>query len=450
MMKLPATAFILLAATATFAQQASAPPPLALTHVTIIDTSGGPPQPDMTVLLRDGRIASIEKSASAAVPADAEVVDARGHFLLPGLWDMHVHLSWTSASALPVFVANGVTGVRDLGGRLGQLDDWRTRIAAGLLVGPRIYRAGPMLNGRSFNPLQMVPGGPDETCGVVRALKQVEVDFLKTHRRLPRDSYFALIDEAKKQDLAVVGHIPMEVTPEEASDAGQASLEHTETLFEGTFSANLKEGELPEAIRRFRTDGSAEKLFARFVQNKTVVTPTLVAYRSIFATIDPSYPPDPHSRYVARSYKEAARQRAQAGTPEEIHMFTHTFAEMREVVRLMNRAGVTLVTGSDTAGPRIPGFTLHDELALLVESGLTPQQALQAATLNPARLLKKEADFGTVEAGKLADLVLLDANPLDDIRNTQKISAVILGGRLFRRADLDALLRDAEAQASKN
>jgi hypothetical protein len=128
------------------------PQPLALTHVTIIDTTGGPPQPDMTVVIRDGRIASIEKSASAAVPKGAQVVDARGKFLIPGLWDMHVHLSWTTASALPALVANGVTGVRDMGGRLSELDDWRTKIAAGLLVGPRIVRAGPILNGKKFNP----------------------------------------------------------------------------------------------------------------------------------------------------------------------------------------------------------------------------------------------------------------------------------------------------------
>src|SRR5687767_3727303 len=169
---------------------------IAFTHVTVIDTAGGPPRADMTVVVRDGRIATVEQGGAA--PKGAKVVDGRGQFLIPGLWDMHVHLSWTTASALPVLVANGVTGVRDLGSNLGQLDDWRTRIAAGVITGPRIVRAGPILNGQKFNQYQLVTGTPEESRGVARALKQVDVDFLKVHRRMPRESYFALIDEARK------------------------------------------------------------------------------------------------------------------------------------------------------------------------------------------------------------------------------------------------------------
>jgi imidazolonepropionase-like amidohydrolase len=194
------------------------PPPLAITHVTVVDVTGGPSQPNMTVIVRAGRIASIERSSEGSLPKDLLVVEGRGKFLIPGLWDMHVHVSWTTASALPVLVATGVTSVRDLGGRLGQIDEWRALIAAGVLTGPRILRAGPILNGKAFNPLQMVPGTPDESRGVVRTLAQVGgVDFVKVHRRLPRDVYFAVIDEATKQGLTVVGHIPIEVTPAEAT-----------------------------------------------------------------------------------------------------------------------------------------------------------------------------------------------------------------------------------------
>ena len=445
----PQVLALLLLAAAPPGRQPAAVPSVAITHVAIIDTTGGPAQTDMTVVLREGRIARIEKGAGVAVGKDMQLVDGRGKFLLPGLWDMHVHLSWTTSSALPLLVANGVTGVRDMGGRLGELDDWRTRIAAGLITGPQIIRAGPILNGKSFNPLQMVPGTPEESRGVVRALKQVGVDFIKVHRRLPREVYFAVIDEAKKQELAVVGHIPMTVTPEEASDAGQASLEHTETLFEGTFSAGLKEGELPDAIRRFRAEG-AEALFARFVKNETAVTPTLVGWRSIVEAADPSSPPDPRRRYVALSLREAAQKQAQPVSAAELAEVKRTFAELREVVRQINRSGVTLMAGTDIAGPRVPGFSLHDEQALLVEAGLTPLQALQAATLTPARFLGKADDLGTVESGKLADLVLLEASPLDDLRNTQRITAVVVGGKLLRRGDLEALLRKAERMANRN
>lgn len=413
--------------------------------MTIIDTAGGPAQPDMTVLIRAGRIASVEKPGEGAGNG-AQVIDGRGKFLVPGLWEMHVHLSWTTEGALPVLVANGVTGVRDMGGLLGSIDELRAKIALGRLTGPRIVRAGPTLNGKAFNPLQLALVTPEEARGVVRTLKHVGVDFLKIHRRLPRDTYFALIEEAKRQSLPVAGHVPMTVTPEEASDAGQVSLEHAETLFEGTFSARVAQGGLPVAIERFRAE-TAPKLFARFVKNGTAVTPTLSAYRSILEAQDPCSRPDPRRRYVAGSLQEQSRKVVGAASAEELAEAKLMFAELREVTRQMHRFGVTLMAGTDLALGRIPGFGLHDELALLVEAGLTPLEALQAATLTPAKVMQKTGDLGTIEKGKLADLVLLDANPLEDIRNLQRIAAVVLAGKLLRRADLDALLREAEAAA---
>jgi imidazolonepropionase-like amidohydrolase len=413
---------------------------LAITHVTVINPADAEPRRDVTVVIRDGRIVEIGNTT----PSDAKVVDGRGKFLIPGLWDMHVHLSYTTASALPLLIANGVTTVRDLGSKLPEIDDWRARIGAGVLVGPRILRVGPILNGKSFNQYQMVAGNPDETRGVARALKEVGVDFLKIHRRLPRDSYFALIDEAKHLGIDVVGHIPMTVSPEEASDAGQVTIEHTETLFEGTFAAALKDKDkLPDAIRKFR-ETDADKLFARFVKNHTVVDPTLAAWAPV---TDPAAKDDPRLRYVAASAKKIAPPPMSA---EELQGMRDTVAEFREVVRQMHKDGVTLVTGTDIAATRIPGFTLHAELANLVECGLTPLEALRAATLTPAIVTHRANDLGTIETGKIADLVLLDANPLDDIRNTEKIRAVIVGGRLFRRADLDALLRQAEELAARN
>ncbi|HYS53078.1 MAG TPA: amidohydrolase family protein [Thermoanaerobaculia bacterium] len=411
---------------------------LAITHVAVINPGEATPRRDVTVVVRDGRIAEVGN----AVPADAEVVDGRGKFLIPGLWDMHVHLSWTTWSALPLLVANGVTTVRDMGSALSEIDDWRARIAAGALVGPRILRVGPILNGKSFNKYQMVPGNPDATRGAARTLKFIGADFIKIHRRFPRDSYFALLDEAKQLGIDVVGHIPMTVTPEEASDAGQVTIEHTETLFEGTFSAALK-GKLSDAIRQFR-ESDADKLFARFVKNHTVVDPTIGAWNVV---VDPGAKNDPRLRYVAASIKKAPLPSLSA---EELAEMRELVPEYREVVRQMHRNGVTLVAGTDIAATRIPGFTLHDELASLVECGLTPLEALRAATVTPAIVTHREKDLGTIESGKIADLVLLDANPLEDIRNSERIAAVIVGGRLFRRADLDALLRQSEELAAKN
>ena len=388
--------------------------PIAITHVGVVDLDEGRIVPDQTVIVRDGRIESVGRSG-AKVPKGATQVDGRGKFLLPGLCDMHVHLSWTTASALPLLVANGVTCVRDLGSDLAGIDAWRAEI---------------------------VTGPPEEARGIVRALKQVGVE-IKVHRRVEREAYFAIADEAKKQGLPLVGHIPMTVTPEEASDQGQL-IEHTETLFEGTFSAALEPGALPAAIARFRSEGAAA-LFARFVRNHTPVTPTLVPWRHLLAHPDPLS--DPRMRYVARSLKEA-QKRAPPMSAEDRAELEQTYAEYRAVVGQMNRAGVVLLAGTDIAAARIPGFFLHDELGALVEAGLSPLQALRAATSNAAAILRK--DIGAVAPGKLADLVLLDGNPLERIENTNRIRAVVVAGKLLRRSDLDRLLRLGEEMASRN
>lgn len=410
---------------------------IAITNVTVIDTAAGQSLRDRTVVIEGNRVASITADAA---PKGATIVDGRGKFLIPGLWDMHVHISWTRPSALPVLVATGVTGVRDLASNFTEIESWRTRIESGDLAGPRIFRVGPILNGKSFNKYQMVPGNPENTRGVARLLKFLEVDFIKVHRRFERESYFALLDEAKKLGIDVVGHIPMSVTPEEAVNGGQATIEHVVTLFEGTFSAALGDRNFSEAMREWRAK-SGDALFARFVANNTAFDPTLIAYR-------PEEMPQSLNRYVARSMLDEGAKRKKP-TSEETAKGQQMFAEFKEVVRQANRAGVLIVTGSDIAAERVPGFTLHEELALLVECGLTPMQTLQAATVNSAKAMKKK-DVGVIAPGAFADVVLLDADPLIDIHNTLRIGAVIANGRLFRRADLDALLREAVAQAAKN
>jgi imidazolonepropionase-like amidohydrolase len=357
---------------------------------------------------------------------------------------MHVHLTATTESALPLLVATGITNVRDMGGRLMQIDDWRSRIAAGILVGPHIIRVGPTMNGKSFNSFQMVPGGPEATRGAIRALHFIGVDAIKVHRRLPRDSYFAAVDEAKKLGIPLVGHIPMEVTPSEASDAGQATIEHTQTLFEGTFSANLQESELPGAISKWLASSEADALFAKFVKNGTWVTPTLEGYLEMAKLADPSVPQDPRYRYVAASQRKEYEPQLKAMSPKDLRALN---AALEEATARMHQAGVMLLAGTDAAGPRLVGFSLHQELGKI---GMTPAEALQTATLNPARALGKTADFGTVEAGKVADLVVLDGNPLDRIENTERIAVVVLRGKLYQRSDLDQLLAEAERLAAQN
>jgi len=360
---------------------------------------------------------------------------------------MHVHLTATTESALPLLVATGITSVRDMGGRLMQIDDWRSRIAAGILVGPHIIRVGPTLNGKSFNAFQMVPGGPDATRGAIRALQFIGVDAIKVHRRLPRDSYFAAADEAKKLGIPLVGHIPMEVTPAEASDAGQVTIEHTQTLFEGTFSANLQEAELPGAIEKWLASSEADALFAKFVRNGTWVTPALEGYVEMANLADPSVPRDPRYRYVASSQRKEFEPQLKTLSPMGLRTLN---AALEEATARMHRDGVMLLAGTDAAGPRLVGFSLHQELVEMVKIGKTPAEALQTATLNPANALGKTADFGTIEPGRVADLVMLDGNPLAHIENTQRIAAVVLNGKVYGRPELNRLLTDAEQLAAQN
>jgi len=419
---------------------------LVIAYVTVIDVSTGKALPDRNVVIQGDRITAVEDGTSQPEEG-ATIIDGHGKFVIPGLWDTHVHLTSTTECALPLLVATGITNVRDMGGRLMRIDDWRSRIAAGILVGPHIVRVGPTLNGTSFNSFQMVTGGPEATRGAIRALQFIGVDAIKVHRRLPRASYFAAADEAKKLGIPLVGHVPIEVTPAEASDAGQATLEHTQTLFEGTFSTTLQEAELPGAIERWLASSEADALFAKFVRNGTWVTPTLEGYVEMANLADPSVPRDARYRYVASSQRREFEPQLKAMSPKDLRALA---GALEDATARMHRDGVMILAGTDAAGPRLVGFSLHQELIEMIKIGMTPAEALQTATLNPARAFGKAADFGAVEPGRVANLVLLDGNPLDRIENTQRIAAVVLDGKAYQRPELDRLLVEAERLAAQN
>ena len=423
--------------------------PLAIHDVTLIDGAGAV-LPRRTVVVAGDRVSSI-RQATDPLPANARAVDGRGRFLIPGLWDMHVHLSYTKASALPALLANGVTSVADMGGLLREIDEWRAAIANGTIPGPRIYRAGPVLNGRPFAFQQFVVNSGPEARAAVRALHKAGGDFIKTHRAMLRDAHYGVAEEARDLGLAHCGHIPQVVTPEEASDSGQRTFEHVATLFEGTFSAGLAEGELARAIARFRTSGEAARLFAKMAKNGTWVTPTLVVSEAAPRMREPVA--DPRDVYVSQSARKISEdlrvKYKDTLTPQQLARWRAEYAELLPVVGEMHAAGVGLLTGTDLASAVVyPGFSVHDELALLVQAGVPAAEAIHAGTRNPARALRLN-EVGTIQPGKAADMVLLDADPLADIRNTRRIRAVVSNGRLYDRPALDALLATARAQAAR-
>ncbi len=439
---------------------------VAITHVNVIDATGAPVQANMTVIVEGSRISAIGKSDAIPLPKQAKIVDGRGKYLIPGLWDMHVHEifgAWLpeNEKITPVlFVANGVTGVRDMGGDLEPLKKWRSRIAEGKLLGPRMIISGPMLDG----PVPQFPSSAPVKDGaegrrIVDELQKGGADFIKIQSLVPRDGYFAAADEAKKIGIVFAGHVPDKVRATEASNVGQKSIEHLTGVFEG---CSAVEDELMAAPRgpgrgKFLSTydpARAKALIALFAKNQTWQVPTLYWERGEWLIEQTNAGPDPLLKYAPAVWRDRSWPMFTTGIEKDwstdpIADREAFFQAELKIVGEMNKAGVPILAGTDTAaGVRVyPGFSLHEELELLVKAGLTPMEALQAATLNAGKFLGL-GDSGTIEKGKRADLVLLDADPLLDIKNTRKIRSVVLAGRYFSRTDLDRLLAQVETEAA--
>jgi len=456
---------VIAALAASCRAQSSTSSTLIIHDVTVIDATGTPAKPHQTVIVREGKIEAIDSSGGGfGGKLPGTHVDGTGKFLIPGLWDMHVHMvfgDWFPRGkevTLPLFIAKGITGVRDMGGELEVLQQWRKEISAGTLMGPRIVMSGPMLDGPQPRfPSSIAIKTPEDGRRAVDDLKRRGADFIKLQSLIPREAVFAIADEAKKQGIPFVGHVPDAVRASEASNAGQTSFEHLIGIFEG--SSPLED----EFIKGTKTEKQflstydakrAEALFTLLAKNHTWQCPTLVWERggNLIDQID--FARDTRAKYVPAYWKDVTWKRF---TDEIEHDFNTDDLATRqrfvskelEVVNAMHRAGIPFLAGTDTPpGAYIfPGFSLHEELQRFVAAGFTPMEALQTATLNPAKFVGMEDRLGTIEKGKLVDLVLLNANPLDDIRNTQKIEAVIVNGRYLSRAKLDNMLAGVEEAA---
>lgn len=447
-------------------------PALVFTHVTVVDVASGRAKPDTTVVVGGARIVALDRSGKVKVPRGGQVIDASGKFLIPGLWDMHAHsltdnrYKWV----FPLLIANGVTGVRELGTDLPyeRINQIRREILEGKLLGPRFGAAtARILDGKgSAINVPMVVETADEARRLVREYHRHGMDFIKPYNLLSREVYLAIVDEAKRQKIPFAGHVPFSMTAAEVSDLGQISIEHFTDIFlscsrdeaklrrerqELAKTSPVGPGPLIETKAAATYDErKAAALFARFARNGTWVCPTIVFYLPVI-TEESKRASDDRLKYIPAPTEERWRNQLKQRT-ESVNLSDRKALHPKrlEIVRLMHRTGVRLLAGTDILNPYLyPGFSLHDELELFVEAGLSPLEALRTATINPARFFGREKEFGTVERGKLADLVLLEASPLEDISNTRRISAVVAGGRYLSKETLQKLLAEAEAAANR-
>ena len=456
-----------------------APKPLVFQHVTVIDATGASPQLDRCVIINDARIVAISKSNCSHIPPEAEVVDATGRYLIPGLWDMHVHLTFENwepfvqSVFFPLLLANGVTGVRDMAGNMPLLLQLRRQIASGEILGPRLVIAGRELSSLPQDSGQFAVLNPAQARHLVEQLVAAHVDFVKVQDPLSRDVYFAVADETRKRHISFVGHVPYSVTTVEASAAGQKSFEHLMGIPEAcsTHERELKRSESTAMVRLDPQPQEAERaffsafesydqeraaaLFALLKKNNTWQVPTLVEERTSWTLLGGQRPSDERMNFLPevtlRWWDSYMSSVAGHRTPETLAADKKYFERELALVRDMRRAGIKFLAGTDALGNTyvFPGFSLHEELELLVQAGLTPMEALQTATRNPAEFLGLLDSLGTIEPGKTADLVLLDASPLDDIRNTRAVAGIVLRGRYFSKPMLQQMLADAKTAAHR-
>ena len=428
-------------------------PTVAITHVTVIDAESSARRVDQTVIVRGNRIVSVGPWRSAGVPAGARVLDGRGKYLIPGLWDMHVHTAITGGRPLlSLYVANGVTGVRDMAGDWDTLRTWRSEIARGELVGPRIVASGPYLEGGDVPIPHLLARNAGEARVGVDSLIALGVDFIKVHSQLNAESYFAIARRARERGVVFAGHVPRVVGAAAASDSGQKSIEHMLAIpVPCSVSDSITLAPrftVQGAIGRCTTESLAP-LYAKFVRNGTYVTPTFTAMVEVASWPSRSVPGDTVAHYLPQAVRDYVAQifpMPDSIPPNADSVGRALLAKRLQQAEAMRSAGVHVLTGTDAPLRNSPpGFGLLEEMTLLARGGMSPINVLRAATVEPARYLGMLDSAGTIAAGKRADLVLLDANPLDDIGNVRRIAAVVANGRVFAGADRERLLHSGDA-----
>ena len=432
---------------------------LVIENISIIDGVNPSVQLNKTIVIVGNRIKALGVKGEVSIPAKAKIINGKGKYLIPGLWDSHVHLS-SAKYPLPLFVANGVTAVREMGGDLQQVKEMREQIAKGQLLGPRIKMSGTILeserwmnwateNAKKDHDVELLEtllkrigvASPEHAREVIKKLAEQGVDLIKVRNTHSAETFLAIISEAKKYGLPVAAHAPR-MNLISASDGGMKSIEHVET------------------VASLRRDVEVKDLARAFARNGTWYTPTLVVQinwrltpKNVLSDLlnDLNGKIDKRNLYVPHAILEKWKLAVESQKNEGSFDWAEQTRKGMSEFRTMHKEGAGVLAGTDFGALLVyPGFSLHDELAALVkEGGLTPFEALQSATRNPPYFFNLQDEIGTIETGKIADLVLLTANPLENISNTKKIISVILNGKYLSLSYLQKLLKTARTEVQK-
>jgi imidazolonepropionase-like amidohydrolase len=424
----------------------------AITAVTIIDVKKGAPVPGQTVIVVNDRIEQVGPQGKINIPQGAKTIDGHELYLIPGLVDAHVHFL-----DAPVFgrvmIATGVLLIRDMGMPNEYILPLRDQLNRGETTGPEMVATGSILDG---DPpiLPSISRGlktPEEGRAAVREHAKAGVDMIKVYSKLNKEVFLAIVDEARELGLKVVGHVPEEIYIEDAVTAGQQSIEHLHGF--GKIIAKLLgepveltfTGMAPDAayFSRFAEvdPQDLESVYWRLRAGGVTLCPTIVVFKAGTYMSEIKAGHYPQSEYISPMVQEIWK--SQWASQEDIPDFV--WRNWVQMVKGLNEAGVPLMVGTDLSVPGIlPGFSVHEELAIWQEAGIPPADILRSATLVPVQFMNMQDRLGSIEEGKTASMILVRGNPLEDIRNAQKIEGVFLRGEYFNRQELDQMLREAK------
>lgn len=461
-------------------------------NATIVDVEAGALLRDRAIYVEDGVIQSVAPSGTHQEVEDAEIIDASGRYIMPGLWDMHAHASFQTLEQLflPAMVANGVLYAREMNGdcygdgcqfarTISESSGLKQQIEGGQVLGPNLMSIGSFSIQSPYKEYQapeefMEPASEEDVIKLVALLKERGVGFIKTYDRMPKDVYLLLAKHAGAAGLTLEGHIPKSVSLMEAIEAGHRTVEHArypliscstaardfhDTYNEfasGDFDVKASAALWYPKFLEAEDSAACEAVMEAWANSETYYVPTHITREAEAIVHNRPYENDPRADYVSDLAIEMAWEEEAEGygksfakNPEREKQYIAIYERGLELTGRAHAAGVKIMTGTDVGDMMVyPGFSLHDEMDRLVQAGLSPLDVLRAATIVPAGFYKADHMYGSIAVGKKADFIILNANPLADIANTKTIKALLYQGRYYDRAAIDNILAEVKFRAS--